>query len=401
MTQKRGCLGFLFKKESSDESAAGLPYRLQKKFLSAAELTFYRVIQLAVGDVFAICPKVRMSDVFSVTNEAENYGYYNKIARKHIDFLLCDLATMQPVLGVELDDRSHDRPDRRERDFFFEDVFDAARLPLVRVFVKPSYNPNDLREYLLEAAGKGEEQSDGPAEKTPLQDNIVVGLQGTGFGPGLRDEEAGGEDGASPDVSSSRDGTTLSGADGRVPEQVSSPGYAPPVHPFVTEVAAQKSVEEAPPAGGTIAPEPLGLAPETPPGALEEAMEARPAPEAQETAAEMPPGAPAAAFQNGLADTGAAGGTHFPARETPPEQNAFASPLEKPDPLAAAVAGRRRMSIEEIARAVQETAVTEPGQPPLCPMCKVPMVVRTSKRGTEFYGCPNFPRCRQVRGLLE
>lgn len=36
----------------------------------------------------------------------------------------------------------------------------------------------------------------------------------------------------------------------------------------------------------------------------------------------------------------------------------------------------------------------------LCPKCGVPMVRRTAKRGekagSEFYGCPNFPKCRQV-----
>lgn len=40
---------------------------------------------------------------------------------------------------------------------------------------------------------------------------------------------------------------------------------------------------------------------------------------------------------------------------------------------------------------------------PLCPHCGVPMVVRVAKRGARsgrrFYGCPNYPRCRQTREL--
>lgn len=39
--------------------------------------------------------------------------------------------------------------------------------------------------------------------------------------------------------------------------------------------------------------------------------------------------------------------------------------------------------------------------PPLCPDCGVPMVLRTASRGPhqgeQFYGCPNFPRCRRTR----
>ena len=38
---------------------------------------------------------------------------------------------------------------------------------------------------------------------------------------------------------------------------------------------------------------------------------------------------------------------------------------------------------------------------PLCPDCGVPMVLRTASRGPhqgeQFYGCPNFPRCRRTR----
>ena len=38
---------------------------------------------------------------------------------------------------------------------------------------------------------------------------------------------------------------------------------------------------------------------------------------------------------------------------------------------------------------------------PLCPKCGVPMVARTAtrgeRRGLEFFGCPNYPRCRETR----
>jgi hypothetical protein len=40
---------------------------------------------------------------------------------------------------------------------------------------------------------------------------------------------------------------------------------------------------------------------------------------------------------------------------------------------------------------------------PLCPKCNVPMVVRTVARGEhqgkQFYGCPNYPRCREMLPL--
>lgn len=52
---------------------------------------------------------------------------------------------------------------------------------------------------------------------------------------------------------------------------------------------------------------------------------------------------------------------------------------------------------------IEQKAPTEDpptNNPILCPKCGVPMVRRTATRGThagqEFYGCPNYPRCREI-----
>lgn len=125
-----------------------LPYRQRDDFLSAAELSFYRVLRNTLGDQALICPKVNLADLFFVVNPKENQAYRNKIDRKHVDFLLCDPAMMQPRCGVELDDSSHARRDRQERDEFVDQVFSAAGLPLVRVPAKAGYTPANLLELI-------------------------------------------------------------------------------------------------------------------------------------------------------------------------------------------------------------------------------------------------------------
>ncbi len=103
-----------------------------------------------VGNQAAICSKVRLGDVFSVKidDNSKFVAYNNKINRKHVDFLLCDWATMRPLVSIELDDRSHDREDRRERDAFVDQVFAAARLPLLHVPVKRAYVIAEITEQL-------------------------------------------------------------------------------------------------------------------------------------------------------------------------------------------------------------------------------------------------------------
>ena len=138
---------------AKDEPAAGptaFPYRLRDDFLSAAELSFYQVLRTVVGDRTQICPKVGLGDLFfaETGDRPKNRAFANRIDRKHVDFVLCDPKTMRPLVAVELDDRSHEREDRQQRDVFVEGVFAAAGLPLVRVPVRSAYPPWELEAKL-------------------------------------------------------------------------------------------------------------------------------------------------------------------------------------------------------------------------------------------------------------
>lgn len=149
--EPQGCLAailrlFGIRLGGGEETVAGgsLPYRQRDDFLSAAELSFYWVLRTAVGDRAVICPKVNLADLFFVVRPNESQGYRNKIDRKHVDFVLCDPATMRPRCGIELDDSSHSRPDRQDRDEFVDRVFEVAGLPLVRVPAQAAYSPSGL-----------------------------------------------------------------------------------------------------------------------------------------------------------------------------------------------------------------------------------------------------------------
>ena len=120
------------------------PYRLRDDFLSDAERSFYLVVKGMMADIFTICPKVSLSDVFYVIRPNENGGAFNRINRKHVDFLVCETKTLKPVFAIELDDSSHQRPDRVERDEFVDKVFDAASLPLLHIPARANYNVQEL-----------------------------------------------------------------------------------------------------------------------------------------------------------------------------------------------------------------------------------------------------------------
>ncbi len=148
-----------------------LPYRLRDDFLSAAENEFYRALRGVTGERMVICPKVSLDDIFFVPHPEKNQAYISKINRKHVDFLLCSPGSLLPLAGVELDDSSHQRPDRVARDAFVEQVFAAAGLPLVRVPVRASYQADELSEMLRDAMqGRPQPKPPAPAEPVSPED---------------------------------------------------------------------------------------------------------------------------------------------------------------------------------------------------------------------------------------
>jgi hypothetical protein len=62
----------------------------------------------------------------------------------HVDFLLCDPTSLQPVAAIELDDKSHQRKSAQERDAVKDAVFATAGLPLERVVVSRGYDTEAL-----------------------------------------------------------------------------------------------------------------------------------------------------------------------------------------------------------------------------------------------------------------
>jgi hypothetical protein len=127
-------------------------YELLPGLLSQGERAFYRALLAAVSEHYVIAPKVRVADVLKVAGSPQRKGRaaaFNKIAMKHFDFVLCDPRTLSFVGAIELDDQSHNRRDRVDRDKFLNDAAAAAKLPLHRFQAKATYVVAEIRDALL------------------------------------------------------------------------------------------------------------------------------------------------------------------------------------------------------------------------------------------------------------
>jgi hypothetical protein len=176
--EKRGCLSVLFpflrpKTKSEDRFDNVFPYRLRDDFLSPAELSFYKVLSSVLGERFVVQSKVRLADIFFVAHPKEKMVHFNRISQRHLDFLICDARTMEPLLGIELDDASHRRSARRERDEFVEKVFQSAKLPLLRYPVQTTYSTKEIIERMRPVLKAQVVKNRVQAEEKP-DDNLKV-----------------------------------------------------------------------------------------------------------------------------------------------------------------------------------------------------------------------------------
>jgi len=132
---------------------ARAPYR-RGRFLSANEKSFLWTLDQALGGGYRVFAQVRLADLVVVDegySEARRRLALNKVFGKSIDFVICDSGTLEPVAAIEVDDRTHLHPGRRERDALVNAAFSEIGVPLVRVTARRAYRVEAIRALLADA----------------------------------------------------------------------------------------------------------------------------------------------------------------------------------------------------------------------------------------------------------
>lgn len=148
------------KKAASAKSGDGsYPYVKRETLLTPAERSFFGVLEQAVAGSCRICVQVRLADLLVPRKGLDRSAHTsarNRVERKHADFVLCRPDTLGILCAIELDDASHEKKSRKERDNFVEAACRAAGLPLFRFSAKASYQVQEVRSILAEVLGQAE-----------------------------------------------------------------------------------------------------------------------------------------------------------------------------------------------------------------------------------------------------
>lgn len=127
-------------------------YEKIEPLFSPAERSFFGVLTQAVNERAVVLGKVRVADVLRPTKgvgKSQWQKAFNRISAKHFDYVICAPDTLVVLAVVELDDKSHAKRNRVERDILLDSACADAGLPLHRFKVAASYSIAEVRQVLF------------------------------------------------------------------------------------------------------------------------------------------------------------------------------------------------------------------------------------------------------------
>lgn len=99
------------------------------------EKAAYRELKKIADEMgYIVFAKVRILDLIKPIKGIDKYQtYFNKVKSKHVDFVLCNEKLVVEYI-IELDDSTHERKDRKERDKFVDEVLSAVGYKIIHIY---------------------------------------------------------------------------------------------------------------------------------------------------------------------------------------------------------------------------------------------------------------------------
>lgn len=141
----------IYVSEDSGLKRSNYKYNKKQYLLTKAEKELFMTLKDILGATCHIFPQVHL-DAFLFHNiNGQNWkAALSHIQRKSVDFLICDIENLKPLLAIEFDDRSHEREDRIERDVVVESILSSAGMPLLRIKNTGYINKEEVRNLISE-----------------------------------------------------------------------------------------------------------------------------------------------------------------------------------------------------------------------------------------------------------
>jgi hypothetical protein len=121
-----------------------LPYNQNKFLMTQIENEFYRILLKVIPKGTILIPQVSLGSLIKTNDRS----YRNKIDRKTVDFVIFKDYYFNPLLVIELDDISHNRLDRIERDQFVDLALLKVNLPIIHYKLQGKFDEEKVRNLI-------------------------------------------------------------------------------------------------------------------------------------------------------------------------------------------------------------------------------------------------------------
>lgn len=121
-------------------------YTAKTYIMTSNELLLYKaLLELAKELNLILLCQVSLYSIIRSRNPYD--GSFNKIRSKSIDYVLTTKES-EILLCIELDDTTHNQPNRIERDIFIDQLFEDLNINLLRMKCEPVYSLNEVRRQI-------------------------------------------------------------------------------------------------------------------------------------------------------------------------------------------------------------------------------------------------------------
>lgn len=137
------------------------PYTLNNPIMSVKEKSFYKAVKPIANELgLTVFCKIRLADLLNVPNNiSKRQTWFNYIKAKHADFVLVD-NDMNIKVIIEVDDKTHAREDRKQRDNFVDKAFAQLGLEVLHIYSwGNNYGGVDLKATIVNALKPKEKSS--------------------------------------------------------------------------------------------------------------------------------------------------------------------------------------------------------------------------------------------------
>jgi very-short-patch-repair endonuclease len=113
--------------------------------MTDAEQECYHALVSEMGPDYYFFPQIHLDAIVQPTVTRKDRFYaFRHINQKSVDFVACDKKQLRPLFAIELDDKTHNRPKRIERDREVESILRGAGIPLIRLENRGRFEPKEL-----------------------------------------------------------------------------------------------------------------------------------------------------------------------------------------------------------------------------------------------------------------